>query len=130
MDENRPLIDSDLFLKYNYPETKDMCKQFLTLVSGILVLSLTFSEKIVDFKNAAAISKWMIISSWISLLLAIIFCGLGLLFITIAAGDAVFIKRKYFQIAQRSYKMIITAGAFFIFGLILLIGTGIISVAK
>ena len=39
----------DNFLKYDYGETKDLCKSFLTLVSALLVFSVTFSEKIVAF---------------------------------------------------------------------------------
>jgi hypothetical protein len=39
----------ETFLKYDYAETKDLAKDFLTLVSAILVFSLTFAEKIVNF---------------------------------------------------------------------------------
>jgi hypothetical protein len=46
------------FLKYDYAETKDLSKSFLTLVAAILVFSLTFSEKIVDFSTS-----WQIIAS-------------------------------------------------------------------
>src|SRR5687767_2944902 len=48
---------AQLFLKYDYPETKDLCKQFLTLVVAVLVFSLTFSEKIADFPRASNTTK-------------------------------------------------------------------------
>jgi len=32
-------------MKYDYAETKDLCKEFLTLVSGVPVFSVTFAEK-------------------------------------------------------------------------------------
>ena len=116
---------SDLFLKYNDAETKDMCKQFLTLISGLLVISLTFSDKVVNFSSASVTSKWLIIAAWSSLLLSIIFCGLGLLFITIAAGNAVFGGNTYQSTAYKSYVLIVSAGALFILGLLLLMATAI-----
>ena len=119
--------DPELFMKYNYPETKDMCKQFLTLVSTLLVVSLTFSDKVVNFSTASSAVKWIIVLAWIFLLLAIICCGLGLLLITIAAGDAVYQKFRYKIIAGKSYNMIVTAGGCFILGLVLLIATAVAS---
>ena len=94
MPDDRELSSSEMFLKYDYPETKDMCKQFLTLITTVLVISLTFSDKIVGFTNASTISKWLVISSWTSFLLAIILCGLGLLFVTMAAGERHTIRQK------------------------------------
>jgi hypothetical protein len=35
------------FLVFLYPEIKDLAKHFLTLISGVLVFSVTFSEKII-----------------------------------------------------------------------------------
>ncbi|MCW3091823.1 MAG: hypothetical protein JWP81_2892 [Ferruginibacter sp.] len=118
---------AEMFLKYDYPETKDMCKQFLTLTTTVLVISLTFSDKIVGFSAASSTAKWLTISSWTSLLLAIIFCGLGLLFVTKAAGEATYDDTKNDKRVSDAYKMIVTAGGFFILGLILLIGTAIFS---
>jgi hypothetical protein len=125
MSGNQNLSPSEMFLKYDYPETKDLCKQFLTLITTVLIISLTFSEKIVAFSSATNTSKWLIISSWISFLSAVIFCGLGLLFVTMAAGEAAYSRTKNYQRVRSAYKMIITAGGFFILGLILLIGTAI-----
>ena len=120
-------MECELFLKYDYPETKDMCKQFLTLVTTVLVISLTFSEKIIDFKNTSTLSKWLIILAWVSFLSAIIFCGLGLLFVTMAAGEAVYSKIKNYKRINYAYIGIVIAGASFVLGLILLIVTTITS---
>lgn len=130
MDENTIISKSELFLKYDYPETKDMCKQFLTLASAILVVSLTFSEKIIDFSTASTTTKWLIITAWSFLLLSIISCGIGLLLITVAGGDAVYAKVNYLSIAYQSYKAIIVAGISFVTGLLLLIGAAISSMYK
>ncbi len=126
MDKGKIESPSDLFLKYNYAETKDMCKQFLTLVSAILVTSLTFSDKIINFQLASPIAKWLIILAWSSLLFAIIFCGLGLLYITIAAGNAAFGGSTYNLTAYKSYKLIVLAGVCFVLGLLMLIATAIV----
>ena len=63
---------SDLFFKYNYTETKDFCKQFLTLVVAVLVFSLTFSEKVVDFPNASLAAKLCLTLAWTSMLISIV----------------------------------------------------------
>jgi hypothetical protein len=49
------VMEAKTFLDFVYPEVKDLCKHFLTLVTGILVFSVTFSEKIVIFQTAG---KW------------------------------------------------------------------------
>ena len=91
----------------------------------MLIISLTFSDKIVGFSNAPTASKWLVVSSWTSLLLAIIFCGLGLLFVTMAAGEAAYGRTKNWKRVKKAYKMIVIAGGFFILGLMLLISTAI-----
>lgn len=119
------LSEAEMFLKYDYPETKDLCKQFLTLITTVLVISLTFFDKVVGFSNASKISKWLVISSWTSFLLAIIFCGLGLLFVTMAAGQAAYNGTNNRKKVDMAYKHIVTARGFFILGLVLLISTAI-----
>lgn len=119
----------ELFLKYDYPETKDMCKQFLTLVSSILVLSVTFSDKVIKFDkqlSTSLSSSICLVSSWGMFFFAIIFCGLGLTVLTLAGGDAVYAKRYYAKYARRSYLLIVIACILFVIGLLLLmVSTGI-----
>jgi hypothetical protein len=62
--------DPELFLKYNYPETKDLCKQFLTLVVAVLVFSLTLSEKIIQFQQASFFAKLLLGVAWSSMLIS------------------------------------------------------------
>ena len=127
MPDYQNLSDAEMFLKYDYPETKDMCKQFLTLITTVLVISLTFSDKIVGFTTASIVAKWLIISAWTSFLLAIILCGLGLLFITMAAGEAAYRGTKNCKRVSNAFKMIVAAGGSFILGLVLLISTAVAS---
>ncbi len=127
MPDEKELTPSEMYLKYDYPETKDMCKQFLTLITTVLVISLTFSDKIVGFSNASITSKCLVASSWTTFLLAIVFCGLGLLFVTMAAGEAAYSRIKNSKRVYNAYKMIVAAGGLFILGLILLISTAIVA---
>jgi len=120
--------DPKLFLKYNYPETRDLCKQFLTLVVAVLVFSLTLSEKVVQFQQASLPLKLSLGLAWSSMLVSVIFCGIGLTFITLAAGDAVYSKTHYLRFAAKSYNCIVLAGMCFIIGLISLIATAVMSV--
>jgi len=43
---------NDMFMRYDYAEAKDLCKHFLTTVIAVLVFSLTFADKIVNFAAA------------------------------------------------------------------------------
>lgn len=52
-----------LFLKYNYAETKDLAKAFLTLASAILAFSVTFAEKVVDLQNSQPAPRILIMGS-------------------------------------------------------------------
>jgi hypothetical protein len=116
--------DPDLFLKYNYAETKDLCKQFLALVTSVLVFSLAFAEKISGLQSHT--TKWLLCAAWFAMLTAITLCGIGLTLITLAAGNAVYEKRNYLEIAARSYNCIVVAGACFVVSLLLLMITAIV----
>lgn len=51
MPSEKKLIDekAELYLKYDYTETEDLCKHFITVVVAVLVFSLTLAEKIITF---------------------------------------------------------------------------------
>jgi BON domain len=118
-----------LFLQYNYTETKDLCKHFLTVVSAILVFSLTFSEKIINFHQASRSAKMLLLIAWVLLIGSIVACGLGLVFISLAGGQAVYgAKSNYQPLALTSYKWIIAAGLAFVVGLVFLIITAVVSI--
>jgi hypothetical protein len=116
------------FLEHDYPESKDLAKSFLTLLTAVLVASITFSEKIVDFARASWVSKSLIITCWLSVLGAITACGVGLAFMAQAAGWATyqpFLDDR--SIEDRAVGLFITAGLAFGVGLATLITAGIIS---
>jgi len=117
---------AELFLKYHYAETKDLAKHFLTVVVSILVFSLTFSEKIADFRNAPRWTRGLLVTSWCLLLTSILACGLGLVVNSLAAGRAVY-GGAYRELANSGYLLIISAGAALIAGLICLTLAAILS---
>jgi hypothetical protein len=111
--------DASNFLKYDFAITQDLSKQFITVVSGVLVFSLTFSEKFVSFSRKLRILLGI---SWAAMLFAIIACGLGLVFICEAGGQALYRPANgYPEVAWTAYTWIKIAGASFIAGLISLI---------
>jgi hypothetical protein len=75
-------LNSIDFLKSIYPELKDLGKFFLTLIIGVFVASITFSEKIVNFNTSSTWAKGLLILCWIFLLLSIVFDGTGLVYLT------------------------------------------------
>src|ERR1700754_907447 len=111
------MSDAEIFLKYNYPETKEMCLHFLTLLTGVLAFSISFAEKVFDFQKANKKRRLIIIWSWCLYLIAIIFCGVGLIFNTIAGGNAAYEYNDFFIPATISYYFIIAAGSIFVLGL-------------
>jgi hypothetical protein len=68
-------------IKTAYDEGKDLSKAFLTLVVAVFVASITFSEKIIDFKTAGNWTKVAMIACWGSLLLSIVSCGTGIVYL-------------------------------------------------
>jgi hypothetical protein len=93
---------AELFLKYDYVETKDLAKAFLTLVSGILVLSITFSEMIVGVSTGGRKARFALAACWVLLICALLSCGLALVLITYAAGEAIYGGEGYLTVAWRS----------------------------
>jgi len=112
------------FMTYDYAELKDLCKQFLTLVSGILVFSVTFADKIVGCR---AVARWPLLASWIAFIIAIVLCGLGLGRIALAGGQAVSgaASGTYRKMEYQAVQLTFGAGLIFIIGLICLILAGV-----
>jgi hypothetical protein len=67
-----------LFLDNVYPEIKDLGKQFLTLVSGVLAFTVTFAEKIIDFGQAFPLQKHLLLFAWVLFIVSITAIGVGL----------------------------------------------------
>ena len=77
--------DSDKFLSFNYQELKDLGKHFLTIVSGVVAISITFSEKMIDFTKATGLQKSLLIGSWSCLIVAVVTAGIGI-YVNYVAG--------------------------------------------
>src|SRR4051794_3801355 len=58
-----------------YPQLLDLGKFFLTILIGVFVASITFSEKIVNFTSSSWWSKSLLILCWILLLISIVCDG-------------------------------------------------------
>lgn len=116
---------AEMFLKYDYAETKDLLKTFLTLISATLVLSLTFSEKVVRFSEASQLTKYILFSSWALFLIALIFAGLGMAFIAAAAGKILYgsiplFDIDYWRLALIAWAFVLLSGSAYGSGLIAL----------
>jgi len=111
----------ELFLKHDYSEAKDLCKQFLTLNVGVIVFSLTFADKVIEFSKTSEITRVVLLSSWSCLLGSLVGCGIALAYISLAAGQVVYGERKDFQsISVRTIVGVVISGALFVLGLIAL----------
>jgi hypothetical protein len=113
------MTDAELFLKYNYPETKDMCLHFLTQVTAVLAFSIRFAEKVANFPNVSRGGRQLVIVGRCSYLLSITFCGLDLATNSLAGGDAVYREEHFQTWGEWAYLFIIVASVFFVLGLIL-----------
>ena len=120
-----------MFIEFYYPEVKDLGKHFLTIVSGVLAFSVTFSEKIIGFPNAGRAQLILLICSWALFIIAIIAAGAGIYINFVSAnvanrsiltGEKVEIK----SLVLRSYALMKIAGGSFVLGLVLLASSSII----
>lgn len=104
------MTDAEKFLTYDYAETKDLLKTFITLISGTIVLSLTFGGNAIG--RAAPIL----------LIGALVLAGMGMAFIAAAAGKAVYgeiplLKASYWRLALIAWAFVVAAGLCFVAGL-------------
>lgn len=129
---NNPNIKNELmFVKFKYPEIKDLLKHFLTLISASLVFSITFSEKIVNFTEATFTQKATLFSSWGVLIIALGACGLGIYTNYLAAERALerisgTLTSSFEKLAASSYLFQDIAGGLFGLGMVLLVVSAII----
>ncbi len=122
--------NAEIFIQFYYPEIKDLSKSFLTLVSGILAFSITFSTSIIGVSTASKLQLILLISAWLFFVIAIIAAGSGLYSNFVAAnlankailGDSAL---KFKQLLKRPYIFLNIAGVSFVIGLILLALAGV-----
>jgi hypothetical protein len=118
-----------IFLKYDYAETKDLAKHFLTFISAILVFSLTFTEKIINTNPRKRNQRWSVIICWLCFFVSIVMCGLAICFISLAGARAAY-ARDYGAYANLAWIFMICAGVVFVLGLMALMTAGILSVFR
>jgi hypothetical protein len=122
---------AQIFVQNDFAETKDLAKAFLTLLTGVLVASITFSEKIVDLNRSGWWARGLMISSWVLILVAIACCGSGLALMATASGYASYYPHLHFrQFEFKAVKLLIAAGLSFGSGLVALLVAGIISLVE
>jgi hypothetical protein len=73
------------FLAFLYPEIKDLAKHFLTLVSGVLVFSAAFSDRIISFGLATRFQKIALVIAWLLWIGAVVLIGLAIFVNFVAA---------------------------------------------
>ena len=78
-----PSADSAVFLRFNYPELRDLGKHFLTISSATTVFLLTFVDKLIKPNGAPSISMKVCL---VSLAISIAAAGIGL-FTNYVAGS-------------------------------------------
>lgn len=123
--------EAKIFFDRDYAESKDMAKTFLTLISVILVASITFSEKIVDVNNADLASIIFMVFCWFLLLIAVIACGTGLVYMVVAAGMATYAPDvDYREIGGKGLTLLLASGVSFVCALVSLITAGVTSLAS
>ncbi|MEV4781357.1 hypothetical protein [Burkholderia sp. LMU1-1-1.1] len=119
---------ADTFQKYDYAESKDLAKSFLTILVAVFVASITFSEKIAGIAIAGIWTKTFMITCWVALLVAIVFCGCGLALMSIAVGWAAHSPHtNFFLFEFDAARLFVMSGLFFGGGLAAMLATGIIS---
>lgn len=134
------LSSLEAFVKYDYAETKDLCLHFITLASGLLVFSITFSDKIVQFEKARTIEKLLLLSCWGLFLCSIVVCGLGLGLVTCALSTALYGDSpvRYFlghnpraqSLEFWAANAVLLAAILLVIGLLMMLGTGVSAVFR
>jgi hypothetical protein len=129
-DTDTKLGNAEMFIEFYYPEIKDLGKHFLTIVSGVLAFSVTFSEKIIGFPNATLSQFILLVCSWVFFIVAIIAAGTGIYTNFVAANIAnraihTNKKTEIKLLVLRSYSLLKVAGGSFIIGLMLLASSAI-----
>ena len=124
-----PRNDFEEFIKYNYGETKELAKMFITLLSGILLFSINFSDKVGGIQNAPPYYRFLLLASWSCLLLSIMGCGLALAISWTAARSVLWstsreIRERVLHRSKRAADIVSASGFVFVVGLGFMIAAG------
>jgi hypothetical protein len=131
---------ADVFIDKAYPEIKSLATQLLTLLTGVLVFSVAFSEKIINFNSAEQTTRIIMILGWTFLIMSIIANGFGLAYnayaIPFAIADSYYATHgtigaaSFYEPFINSLIAILLSGFFFILGLICIVIAGVISINR
>ena len=113
-----------LFLKYDYPEARDLAKAFLGLNTAILVFSLTFADRVVGISPGYRPAKVALISAWSVFLVAVAIIGLAICGLALAGARAVY-GGDFEGQASRAYALLMGAGLLFMVGLSAMIAAAV-----
>ena len=118
------------FLKYELADAKTLAIQFITLVSAILVFSITFSEKIINYVQTTKPIKILLLVSWVLFIIAIVLAGISLCYVFTSEAMLIGKDPDYEHIAIQGYWILCSAGCSFVLGLLFLLIAGMKSVWK
>jgi hypothetical protein len=112
----------DLISQFDYPEVKDLAKQFITVATGVLFFSMTFSEKLITPEpERRSWRNWLVIGtlslSWALLVVSIVLAGMSIREIFIAAYLDIHQHQGIGDHETAALREIKSAGALFILGL-------------
>lgn len=119
------LSTPEMFIQFYYQEIKDLSKSFLTLVSGVLAFSVTFSTSIIGVSTASLSELLFLICAWLFFIIAIIAAGSGLYsnFVSANIANRAILTGAELEIKYllgKPYRLLNMAGISFVIGLILL----------
>lgn len=123
----------DAYIQFKYPEIKDLLKHFLTLISGTLVFSVTFSEKVIDFHKSAKAQKISVFAAWTLFAVALAACGAGIYLNYLTAEAALAAKltgnlSAFRSLEGLSYLAQDLAGLLYVIGLFVLVASAVVRV--
>ncbi|MGV7032698.1 hypothetical protein [Methylobacterium symbioticum] len=131
--EKEDIAEREDFLNYNYREPIELAKQSIGIISGILLFSVNFSDKLGGIQNSPPSYKYVLLASWALLLLAITLCGISMAFSWNSARymlwgqSEVRPPRKSRRLSRFAANALTSAGIFFVLGLALMIAGGFMS---
>ena len=123
------------FLEFFYPEIKDLATKFLTLIAAVLTVSVTFSEKIVDFGTASWSLRAIMMFAWGACLAAVTLGGLAVYEIYIAGALAKHTtlygeNRPFWKVAMFTNACLLIGGVLFVLALGAMVLVGMLRIWK
>jgi hypothetical protein len=119
------------FLEHTFPELKAFYAQFLTVISGVIVLSTTFAEKIIDFPNATQNARRLLVASWWLLVLSLVTCGMAYWYLAMVGIESLGRQASMpattpldLRFARYSYVLASISGMSFLIGVATLVVVG------